>query len=91
MNFEKNMTLVNVVTLTLWHLTSLTFDVRCATDNTKLRLLKAAPRTCQLEEIFVEPCGICAVPQLVCVVNPTERGDILIRIFENSSGIKGLG
>jgi hypothetical protein len=65
------------------------FDIQCAAENVK-DWLKAAPRTCQLEEIFIEPCGIYAILQLVCFVNPSEKGDFLIKIFENSSGIKGL-
>ena len=57
---KKNGTLVNVVTLTLWRLTSVVSDVRRAAENTK-RWLKAAPRTRKLEDVFVEPRGIYAV------------------------------
>jgi hypothetical protein len=60
------------------------FDRQCAAENTK------APRTFKLKDIFVELCGMYAVLQLVCSVDPTERGDILIRIFENISGIEWL-
>jgi hypothetical protein len=87
-NFERNI-LVNIMTLTLWHLTSVTFDIQCAAENAK-GWLKAVPRTFKLGHIFVEPCGICAILQPVCYVNPTERGDSLIRLFESNSGIKGL-
>lgn len=84
------MMLVNIITLTLWHLTtSVMFDIQCAAENMK-GWLKAALRTCQLEDIFIEPCGIYAILQLVCFVNRSEKGGFLIKIFENSSGIKGL-
>jgi len=75
------MIVVKIMPLTVWCLTSVMFDMRCAAENAKGWLLKTAPRTFKLEDIFVEPCGMYAILQLICSVDPTERGGILIRIF----------